>query len=207
MEEKLIQEGNEFEDYKEQELEVDGIEDIEKEKDSFQIEEYDLTSTPNDFNIITLGNFIDSGSVTIPGFQRNYVWDLKKASRLIESLILGLPVPQLFLYEEDRNKFSVIDGQQRLMTIYYFLKGRFPKPEKRPEIRRIFVENGEIPSEIFHNDEYFRKFKLTLPGDTKGSFSKFHGLSSETLGDYKMQFELRPIRNVIVKQNLPKDDD
>lgn len=197
-----------FEEYNEETLIIDGEEEINNEsKENYQVDEYDLTSTPNDFNILTIGSFVDSGAVTIPGFQRNYVWDLKKASKLIESLLLGLPVPQLFLYEEGRNKFSVIDGQQRLMTIYYFIKGRFPRPDKRPEIRRIFVEKGEIPNEIFHNDDYFRKFKLFLPSDTNGENSKFHNLSYETLGEYKISFDLRPIRNIIVKQNIPKDDD
>ena len=46
----------------------------------------------------------------IPGFQRNFVWDRARSSKLIESLILGLPVPQLFLYEQSRNRFLVIDG-------------------------------------------------------------------------------------------------
>ena len=63
----------------------------------------------------------------MPAFQRNYVWDRKRASRFIESLILGLPVPQIFLYQMDRNKYSVIDGQQRLLTIYFFVKQRFSK--------------------------------------------------------------------------------
>src|SRR2546426_1120362 len=82
--------------------------------DGAQVEEYDLTSVPNDFNVLTIYNFIESGAVKIPGFQRNYVWDLRRASKLIESLILGLPVPQVFLYEAGRNDFLVIDGQQRL---------------------------------------------------------------------------------------------
>ena len=78
--------------------------------DAGYIDEYDITSTPNDFNIITLYNYISAGFVKIPGFQRHYVWSLPMASRLIESLILGLPVPQLFLYEEGNNRFLVIDG-------------------------------------------------------------------------------------------------
>src|SRR3954470_10912008 len=91
--------------------------------DEFDIDEYELTSTPNDFNVLTINSFIESGAVQIPGFQRNYVWGAKRASKLIESLILGLPVPQIFLYEEARNRFLVIDGQQRMMSIYYFIKG------------------------------------------------------------------------------------
>lgn len=100
-----------------------------KDSDDLQVDEYDITVTPNDFNVMTLCNFVESGAVRIPGFQRNFVWDIWRASRLIESLILGLPVPQLFLYEQKRNQFLVIDGQQRLMSIYYFVKEAVPSEE------------------------------------------------------------------------------
>jgi hypothetical protein len=109
-----------FDDY------VDDVDDL-------QVDEYDITSTPNDFTVLTLNSFIESGAVRILGFQRNYVWDHGRASKLIESLILGLPIPQLFLYEQARHKFLVTDGQQRLMSIYYFMKKRFPKKTKRVE--------------------------------------------------------------------------
>ena len=81
-----------------------------KDSDDLQVEEYDITVSPNDFNVMTLCSFVESGAVRIPGFQRNFVWDIWRASRLIESLILGLPVPQLFLCEQERNRFLVIDG-------------------------------------------------------------------------------------------------
>jgi len=55
---------------------------------------------------------------------------LERASKLIESIITGIPIPQIFLYEKSKNTFLVIDGQQRLMTIYYFINKRFPKKEK-----------------------------------------------------------------------------
>jgi uncharacterized protein with ParB-like and HNH nuclease domain len=116
---------------------ADWFDDYADEDDELQIDEYDITATPNDFNVSTLFNFIESGAVRIPGFQRNFVWDQVRASKLIESLILGIPVPQLFLYEQARNRFLVIDGQQRLMSIYYFIKRRFPRKEKRVEIRGI----------------------------------------------------------------------
>ncbi len=175
--------------------------------DDFQIDEYDITAAPNDFNILTLYSFIESGAVKIPGFQRNYVWDISRASKLIESLILGLPVPQLFLYEEGRNNFLVIDGQQRLMSIYYFIKQRFPRKEKRAELRTIFEEYGSIPDEVLHDDKYFTNFRLSLPQKLPNQPNKFKGLSYATLGDYKIQFDLRPLRNVIVKQNSPTNGD
>src|SRR5207248_10719867 len=140
------------------------FDDYADENQEFQIDEYDLTQSPNDFNVSTIFSFIESGSVKIPGFQRHYVWDLARASRLIESIILGLPVPQLFLYEEGRNSFLVIDGQQRLMSIYYFVMRRFPRKDKRTALRRIFDEYGSIPHEVREDDNYFMDFDLRLPG-------------------------------------------
>lgn len=189
----------------EDELLVEG--ESESTEDDGYIDEYDLTATPNDFNVMTINNFIESGAIQIPGFQRHFVWDIKKASKLIESLLLGLPVPQLFLYESARNKFLVIDGQQRMMSIFYFIKKRFPKKEKRAEIRKIFAEYDGIPENILENDEYFQPFKLILSKISDEKKSKFHGLNYATLGDYKTQLDLRPIRNIVVKQNSPKDDD
>ena len=186
--------GNKFDDYV-------------GEDDELQVDEYDITVTPNDFNVMTLSSFIESGAVKIPGFQRNFVWDIRRASKLIESLIVGLPVPQIFLYEQARNSFLVIDGQQRLMSIYYFIKKRFPRKEKRTDLRGIFAEHGKIPESVFHNDKYFHAFNLRLPQAVPGNRNRFHGLNYATMDDYKTQFDLRPIRNIIVKQNSPSGSD
>jgi uncharacterized protein with ParB-like and HNH nuclease domain len=181
--------------------------DYADEADDIQVDEYDITAAPNDFNVLTIHSFLESGAVRIPGFQRNFVWDIGRASKLIESLILGLPVPQVFLYEVERNKFLVIDGQQRLMSIYYFIKQRFPRKEKRPELRAIFDQHGKIPDNVIHDDTYFENFRLKLPESLPDHPNRFKGLSYLTLESYKTQFELRTIRNVIIKQNSPQGDD
>ena len=133
----------------------DWFDDYSDETESGQIDEYDVTATPNDFNVLTLFSFIEAGAVRIPGFQRNFVWDKIRASKLIESLILGIPVPQIFLYEQSKNLFLVIDGQQRLMSIYYFLKRRFPRKDKRGELRAVFFVKRGIPHENHQKEEYF----------------------------------------------------
>jgi hypothetical protein len=182
-------------------------EDEEANSEDYEIKEYDITASPNDFNILTLHSFIESGAVKIPGFQRNFVWDLKRASKLIESVIIGLPVPQIFLYEESRNRFLVIDGQQRLMSLYYFIKGKFPRKEKRVELREIFDEQSKIPDSILEDGTFFSKFNLQLPHQPPGQPNKLNGLNYATLEEYKTTFDLRTIRNVIIKQNLPEGDD
>jgi uncharacterized protein with ParB-like and HNH nuclease domain len=174
--------------------------------DDLEVSEYDITATPNDFNVMTIASFIESGSIVLPIFQRNFTWDIKRASKLIESLILGLPVPQTFLYEESKNRFLILDGQQRLMSIYFFTKMRFPKVSKRATLKKVFMEHGRIPENIFGSNEYFDQFNLKLPKKTSGDSSPFEGLNYQTLETYKTSFDLRPIRNVIVKQNEPKND-
>lgn len=173
----------------------------------YSFREYDVTSTPNDFNTKTIIDFIESGLFKIPGFQRNYIWDIKRASKLIESIIIGLPIPQVFLYEEGRNSYLVIDGQQRLLTLYFFTKKRFPKKEKRFELRQVFDENGRFPDEYLFNDDYFDDFKLSLKERSQSDDNKLHGLNYSTLGDFKNSFDLRTVRNIMIKQNFPTDDD
>jgi Protein of unknown function DUF262 len=171
-----------------------------------QLVNYDITASPNDFNVVTIFNYIDQGAIVIPPYQRNYTWDRKRASKLIESLIIGLPVPQVFLYEESRNKFAILDGQQRLLSIYFFKKKRFPKADKRAELRDIFSEAGVFPPAILANEEYFENFNIQLPALGGEARSPLHGLNYDTLEDYQSAFDLRPVRCVIIKQNEPDDD-
>ncbi|MGR5080884.1 DUF262 domain-containing protein [Photobacterium swingsii] len=172
--------------------------------DTYPICDFRITTTPNDFNILTIITFIKSKVFKIPTFQRHYVWDIKRASKLIESLLIGLPIPQIFLYERAMNEFLVIDGQQRLMTLYYFVNGRFPRKDKRSELRHIFDEHGSIPDEILADDTYFQKFNLRLDGLTEGQENRFNGKNYETLGDSQMALNLATIRNMIIK---PVNDD
>lgn len=186
---------------------IDPEDDLIESSEDISFTEYDISASPNDFNIKTLFDFVSSGVVKIPGFQRNYVWDLKRASKLIESIIIGIPIPQIFLYEEAKNRFLVIDGQQRYMSIYYFMKKRFPKKEKRQELRIIFDQNKGIPDSILNDNEYFTDFNLLLPTSQPNKINKFNGLNYYTLDENdKISLELRTIRNIIIKQNAPDDE-
>lgn len=61
-----------------------------------------------------------------PDFQRQFVWDKKKASSLIESLLLDVPIPVIYLAEDRGGTLLVIDGQQRLSSIFSFIDGNLP---------------------------------------------------------------------------------
>ena len=107
----------------EHEVEID---DRRSDDDEREIEphRYSISSYGADYPIDSLVKRLRDGSIYVPSFQRGFVWDLKDASRFVESLLLGLPVPSIFLSKEaDSGKLLVVDGQQRLSSLRYFYDG------------------------------------------------------------------------------------
>ncbi len=84
-----------------------------------------LVSEPKDYAIGDLYTRHKDGRLDVhPDFQRFYVFDDAKASRLAESVLMGVPIPVIYLAEEDDYSHSVIDGQQRLTALFSFLDNR-----------------------------------------------------------------------------------
>jgi uncharacterized protein DUF262 len=97
--------------------------EAEPEHESFPIT-YEITAYGADYPVDSLVRRIDSGDVEIPAFQREFIWTKRQCDRFIESLLLGLPVPGIFLSRSPSStKLLVIDGQQRLRTLQSFYKG------------------------------------------------------------------------------------
>jgi len=88
---------------------------------------YDITTFGTSADVITIYNRLQKGRYYIPDFQREYVWSVEQASRLIESIIMGLPIPAIFLARDDseEDRYYVIDGQQRLISIKNYYNGEF----------------------------------------------------------------------------------
>lgn len=97
---------------------------------------YSITSYGADYPVDGLVKRLSQGDIVVPlfrlepelgqstvGFQREYVWTKPQADRFIESLLLGLPVPGIFLVKESNGKHLVLDGQQRLRTLESFYVG------------------------------------------------------------------------------------
>ena len=79
-----------------------------------------------DFTLMQLKDDVDSNDiVTNPDYQRNYIYDNKRASKLVESILMGIPIPILYLCEEDDGTYSVIDGQQRILSFVRYLKNEY----------------------------------------------------------------------------------
>ena len=116
------------------------LEPIESEDEDYQSAppDYQVATYPADYTLEGLYNKWQRGELIVPDFQRRFVWKQTQASKLIESFLVGLPVPAVFFYRErESKKFLVIDGQQRLKSAFYFFEGYFG-PEtagKRPVFR------------------------------------------------------------------------
>jgi hypothetical protein len=97
-----------------------------------------------------------------PELQRHYVWDRTEASRFIDSLLLGLPVPSIFLAQTKDEKLLIVDGYQRIMTVYDYVRGIFSKDERVFRLARsdkinhrwrgrAFSELGEVEQRRIRN--------------------------------------------------------
>lgn len=86
----------------------------------------DLVVQSSDMALVNVATLAASGALDLsPRFQRRDRWDREKQSRLIESFILNVPVPPVYLAEEERGIFAVIDGKQRLTAVADYLNGEF----------------------------------------------------------------------------------
>jgi len=118
---------------------ITGIHDTEVIEDSSELDDlpiphdYDISSFGADFPVESLVNRLNRGDVIIPSFgsyssdngefsgvQRNNVWTKERSDRFIESLLLGLPVPGIFLVRNKEQQLLVLDGQQRLRSLQKF---------------------------------------------------------------------------------------
>ena len=113
----------------------------EEEEDDVPFVEFDISVSPSDPTLELLVNQVNNGDIIIPFYQRKYVWKIEQASKLIESFLMGLPVPQVFFYVNEEDRLEVIDGQQRILSIKYFFEGFFGEPDNRDR-RRVFKLKG-----------------------------------------------------------------
>ena len=163
----------------EDEIEIESNDEVD---DVVPAVRYDISSYGVDFDVEGLCRRLRREELFVPAFQRNYIWNVRDASRFIESLLLGLPVPGIILArDEPTGKLSIIDGQQRLKSLLFFYDGYFDP------------ENRGVNS---------REFKLV------GVQEDLAGLTYQTLGEKdRIDLDNSVIHATVVKQDFPQGDD
>lgn len=141
---------------------------------------FNIASWGADLSFRELLQMYADGDMVKPEFQRNYVWSKTVASRFIESILLGLPVPSIFLAKAKDDRLLIIDGYQRVMTMYDYI------------LRKKYGSEGSI-------------FRLT---NSRTVNERWRNKSFDEL-DAADQRRLRQstIHAIIFEQRMPKDDD
>lgn len=140
----------------------------EEEDHAAALPAYEILTYPADFTLEVLVDKWRKGQIVIPHFQRRFVWTQVQASKLIESFLIGLPVPAIFLYAEPTtNDWLVVDGQQRLKTIAYFFEGYFG--EEAAGSRTVFRLTG-----LDEGNHYLGKTYDDFKGGDTTAFNKLN---------------------------------
>src|ERR1700722_5075421 len=97
-------------------------------REKFEATAFRVSQERNDFFLPQIVDLVKKNQwVNLqPGYQRRLVWDNRKKSLFIESLLLNVPIPPVFLYESELSRYEVMDGQQRLDAIIDFYDNGFP---------------------------------------------------------------------------------
>ncbi len=124
----------------------------------------------NDRSLAELNRWYTTGRIIVdPEWQRNYVWDNSRASKLIESFLIELPVPVIYLAQNLESKYEVIDGLQRLTSTFKFFSNEFSLSglEIRQELNGKYFRDLEGPVQLKLEDTTLRTFELsnTTPKD------------------------------------------
>ena len=134
---------------------VDNIEDLDEANEVIDFA-YSITSYGADYPVDSIVKRMNDGGIVVPifnlkkkknseivGFQRDYIWPRAKADRFLESLLLGLPVPGVFLVKETSGVLLVLDGHQRLHTLRAFYSGILAGKEyKLTDVQSRFEGKG-----------------------------------------------------------------
>ncbi|WBX78134.1 DUF262 domain-containing protein [Tenacibaculum ovolyticum] len=131
------------------------------ELDSDNIEEFepfnpeDIKVHAKQFSLRLISDMIDDKDIDLsPDFQRNFVWNSFQKSRLIESILLRIPLPMFYFSEDNEGRITIVDGLQRLTTIKEFMNNEFP------------LKNLEYLSETCEN-RYFKNDGIKIGLDSK----------------------------------------
>lgn len=163
------------------ELELEPITSEDEDRESVPAG-YEVATYPADYTLEVLHQKWKADEVVIPKFQRQFVWTQSQASRLIESFLVGLPVPAVFLYSElESQKYLVIDGQQRLKSVFCYFEGCFGSEEQ--DKRKVFNLQG-----LHQESPFYEK--------------KFEDLRAED----QRRLKNAVLRTFIVRQLAPDDD-
>lgn len=166
---------------------------MDKITEKFLLAQNRLVFQSSDLSLEAIANMVKGEAIDIkPKYQRRERWNKDKQSALIESFLLNIPVPPIYLAEDEYGKYSVIDGKQRITSIYNFIlqKEKLVNLEKFTEIEGFTFD--ELPSPLNNALKirpYIRVITLLKQSDSLLKYEVFNRLN--TGGDKLLAQEIR----------------
>lgn len=160
--------------------EIEGLD--EEEETTVPIsDQKNIRSEKADRSLSELQSWFEAGDLIVdPEWQRNYVWNNNQASKLIESFLLSIPVPVIYLAKTKEDKYEVIDGLQRLTSVFNFFDNKY----KLTHLDQMTDQNGKMfqdlakPLQRRLKKATIRTFELSSDTDPNLHFIVFERLNT-----------------------------
>lgn len=151
---------------------------LEKQK----IADYDIREYPIEVLVqkFTEGLENDEADIYIPDYQREMIWTVPQKIRFIESILINLPIPYLFIADDDEGKSEVVDGSQRIRTIVEYVQGLWPLKhlELLPALDGFYFEDLPLARQRRFYKKTIRMIELTSNLDEEARRQMFDRLNS-----------------------------
>jgi hypothetical protein len=154
--------------------------------------DYDTVEYPIEVIVKKYADGIDNddGDIYIPDYQREYVWDMKRRSKFIESIILGIPIPYIFFADVD-GRYEIVDGSQRVRSLHSFLNNKLKLQdlEKLTSLNNFYFKDLSIVRQRRINNKSLKMIALSEKTDPEARFDLFERIN--TGSDVLAKMEIR----------------
>lgn len=191
---------------------MSNIKELEKK---FKKAQESLVIQQSDFSLSSICDMVESDSIDLtPPYQRRDRWNEEKQSRLIESFLLNVPVPPVYLSEEDYGSYSVIDGKQRITAITRFIGGklRLTGVKELQEINGLYFK--DLPDSVRNALKirpYIRAITILRQSDSELKYEVFlrlntagEGLKPQEIRNVAFSGKLNNLLEVLAKNPILK---
>jgi len=142
-----------------------------------KIKNYDYDTVEYPVSVIV--SQYEEGEIYIPDYQREFVWSKKRQAKFIESVILGIPIPYLFIADTE-GKSEVVDGSQRIRSLHAFLSNKLQliELEKLTELNYFFFKDLPIIRQRRVKKKSLKMITLSEKIDPQARFDLFERINT-----------------------------
>ena len=120
------------------------IEDKTEQTDCSIMTNMNITQVRSEIGFKTLVEGFDSMNFVIPKYQRKFVWKKDQVQELAISLLRGLPIPPIYAYRNNYNQLEILDGQQRMLSLFLYYKGKYFKNLEKDNVELSHIMTDPI---------------------------------------------------------------